>query len=308
MKFGINILNFGSGTNPMSLLARAQTAESLGFQSVLISDHIAITPDVRPRYSEPYYDTFATLSWIAGQTATIQLGTTVCVLPYRHPVLTARLAANIDQFSGGRFIFGVGIGGNRLEFDVLGMDVTKRGAVSNEYLEIIYALWTEEEVTYHGRFVTIDDVSGIQPHVSGERTHPPVWVGGRSDAAMRRAIRFDAAWHPNGMTQAWLRDSGMPRMSELAAELDRPVPALCPRIRVQIMAKPVADEGRIFGVGTIDQLHEDLKLLDELGAEHVLLDWYVAGDPTTISDDDKNWRAVKLLTEQVIDVGNERVR
>ena len=97
-------------------------------------------------------------------------------------------------------------------------------------------------------------------------------------------------------------------MSELAAELDRPVPALCPRIRMQIMAKPVADESRIFGVGTIDQLHEDLKLLDELGAEHVLLDWYVAGDSTTISDDDKNWRAVKLLTEQVIDVGNERVR
>ena len=308
MKFGVNILNFGAGTNPKSILARAQTAEAQGFHSALISDHIAITPDVRPRYPEPFYDTFATLSWLAGQTSTIQLGTTVCVLPYRHPVLMARLAANIDQFSEGRFIFGVGIGGNKLEFAVLGVPVNKRGAISDEYLEIIHALWTEEEVTYHGRFVTIDNVSGVRPYVTDERSHPPVWVGGRSDAAMRRAVRFDAEWHPNRISQAWLRDSGMPRLRELAAELDRPVPTLCPRIPVQIMAKPVADEERVLGVGTIDQIHEDFKLLDELGAEHVLLDWYVPSDPTTISDDDRNWRAIRLLTEQVIDVGNERVR
>ena len=97
-------------------------------------------------------------------------------------------------------------------------------------------------------------------------------------------------------------------MRELAAELERPWPALCPRVKVQIMAKPVAEEDRLVGVGNLDQIHEDFKALDELGAEHVLLDWYVASDPTTISDDDRNWRAVKLLTEQVIDVGNGRVR
>ena len=308
MKFGVNILNFGSGTNPKSILARAQTAEAMGFHSALISDHVAITPDVRPRYPEPFYDTFATLSWLAGQTSTIELGTTVCVLPYRHPVQMARLTANIDQFSEGRFTFGVGIGGNKLEFAVLGVPANKRGAISNEYLEIVHALWTEEEVTFHGQFVTIDEVSGVHPYVTDERPHPPVWVGGRSDAAMRRAIRFDAAWHPNRMSQAWLLDSGLPRMRELAAELDRPVPALCPRVPVQIMANPVADADRVFGVGTIDQIHEDFRLLEEVGAEHVLLDWYVASDPTTISDDDRNWRAIRLLTEQVIDVGNERVR
>ena len=308
VKFGINILNFGAGTDPASILSRAQTAESMGFHFALISDHVAITPDVRPRYPEPFYDTFATLSWLAGQTSTIELGTTVCVLPYRHPVEVARLTANIDQFSHGRFIFGVGIGGNRLEFDALGVPVSKRGAISNEYLEIIHTLWTDEEVTYHGRFVTIDNVSGVHPYVTGERSHPPVWVGGRSDAAMRRAIRFDAAWHPNRMSQAWLRDSGMPRMRELAAEMDRPVPALRPRVPVQITDKPVVEDERVFGVGTVDQIHEDFKMLDELGAEHVLLDWYVSSDPTTISDDDRNWRAIRLLTEQVIDVGNERVR
>ena len=308
MKFGINILNFGPGTNPKSLLARAQTAESMGFHSALISDHIAVTPDVRPRYPEPYYDTFATLSWLAGQTLTIHLGTTVCVLPYRHPVLTARLAANIDQFSEGRFIFGVGVGGSKLEFAALGTPANKRGEISNEYLEVIYSLWSDEEVTYHGKFVTIDNVSGVRPYVTDERPHPPVWVGGRSDAAMRRAIRFDAKWHPNRISGAWLRDSGMPRLRELSSELDQPLPVLCPRIPVQIMQQPVVDDDRALGVGTIDQIHEDFKLLEDLGAEHVLLDWYVISDSTTISDDDRNWRAIRLLTEQVIDVGNERVR
>jgi hypothetical protein len=74
------------------------------------------------------------------------------------------------------------------------------------------------------------------------------------------------------------------------------------------MQQPVVDDDRALGVGTIDQIHEDFKLLEDLGAEHVLLDWYVISDSTTISDDDRNWRAIRLLTEQVIDVGNERVR
>ncbi|MDA1036452.1 MAG: LLM class F420-dependent oxidoreductase, partial [Chloroflexi bacterium] len=83
---------------------------------------------------------------------------------------------------------------------------------------------------------------------------------------------------------------------------------LCPRVKVQITEKPVAEEDRLVGVGNLDQIHEDFKALDELGAEHVLLDWYVPSDPTTISDDDRNWRAIRLLSEQVIDIGNGRVR
>src|SRR5687767_9039486 len=101
MKVGVNILNFGPGAAPDKLLAWAQLSESLGYHSVMISDHIAITPSVRPRYSEPFFDTFMTLSWLAGQTKRVALGTTVCVLPYRHSVLTAREVANIDNFSGG---------------------------------------------------------------------------------------------------------------------------------------------------------------------------------------------------------------
>src|SRR5688572_25319740 len=105
MKVGVNILNFGPGANPVDLLRWAQTAESLGYHGIFVSDHVAVTPSVAQRYPEPFFDTFTTLAWLAGQTQRVDLGTTVCVLPYRHPVLTARLTANVDQLSRGRFIF-----------------------------------------------------------------------------------------------------------------------------------------------------------------------------------------------------------
>src|SRR3954454_12082388 len=128
----------------------------------MISDHIAITPSVRERYPEPFYDTFATLAWLAGQTKRVQLGTTVAVLPYRHPVHTARLVANIDQFSGGRFILGVGVGNPPDEFKVLGQPRERRGALANEILGTMQTLWTGDGfVSFHGKLVDFDDVSSI---------------------------------------------------------------------------------------------------------------------------------------------------
>jgi probable F420-dependent oxidoreductase len=308
MRFGVNILNFSDGATPESLLSRATTAESLGFHSALISDHVAITPGVRPRYPEPFYDVFTTLAWLAGQTSRIQLGTTVCVVPYRHPVLIARMVANIDQLSGGRFIFGVGAGGAQDEFAVLGVPFNRRGAITNEYLEIIHELWAHEEVTYEGKFVTLDQVSGIKPFATGERVHPPVWVGGRSDAAMRRAVRFNADWHPNGMTAGWLRDQGVPRLHEIAIEMGGRLPALVPRIKVALRDQAIDGEARLLGQGSLDQVRGDLELLDELGAEHVLFDWYIAGDMETARDDARAWRMLSLLAEQAIDLQNERLR
>jgi probable F420-dependent oxidoreductase len=307
VRFGVNILNFAV-ERPEELASRARIAESLGFHFGLISDHIALTPGVRSRYPEPFYDCFTTLAWLAGQTTTLELGTTVVVLPYRHPVQVARLVANIDQMSGGRFIFGVGVGGAADEFAVLGVPLNRRGAITNEYLEIIHALWTEDEVTYHGRFVQLDSVSGIRPVVTADRPHPPVWVGGRSDAAMRRALRFDAAWHPNGMTVAWLSDVGMPRLRELASEQERPTPALCPRIKLDLRDEPVSEPDRLIGVGSLAQIQEDLVLLAGLGARDVLFDWYRAGDMESARDDEHAWHMLSRLADDVIDLRGERLR
>src|SRR5258706_7089635 len=121
MRVGINLINFGPGASPESLARSAALGESLGDHLMMISDHVAITPDVQARYPAPFYDPFVTLGWLAGMTRRIELGTTVIILPYRHPLETARLAANLDRLSGGRLILGVGVGWARQEFEALGI-------------------------------------------------------------------------------------------------------------------------------------------------------------------------------------------
>ena len=129
MRIGVNLLNFGPGASPEALAGWTQLAETLGYHLVMISDHIAMTPDVVARYPAPFYDPFVTLGWLAGLTRRVELGTTVVILPYRHPLHTARLTANVDRLSGGRFIFGVGVGWARQEFETLGIPFEGRGAM-----------------------------------------------------------------------------------------------------------------------------------------------------------------------------------
>src|SRR2546428_697094 len=107
---GVNVPNFGPGTEPGVLRRWAQTVEGLGFDLLMLSDHIAVTPDVAEQYPAPFYEPFTTLSWLAGLTRGIRLGTTVLIVPYRHPLLIARMAANLNDLSGGRLVLGRGVG------------------------------------------------------------------------------------------------------------------------------------------------------------------------------------------------------
>lgn len=309
MQIGVNILNFGPGVSPDALGRWARIAEDLGYHSVMISDHVAMTPDVRARYPEPFYDPFATLAWMAGQTKRVKLGTTVCVLPYRHPILTARLGANIDSLSGGRLIFGVGVGSvnSTLEYEAMGVPFNRRGAIANEYLAAIKALWTQEKVSFEGQFVSFKDVSRMCPASVPGRPHPPIWVGGASDAAIRRAVRLGDAWHPNRFSVSWLREDGIPRLRRLAEEEGRPVPALCPRLRFRITDSPVTDADRHAGTGTVEQLHEDFTRLHALGVQHVTLDWYT-DDLDLTRRHEWGWRMFATMAEEVFDLAKETVR
>jgi hypothetical protein len=176
MKLGVNILNFGPGGSPDSLRGWARFAEQAGFSIAMISDRGPLTPDVQALYPAPFYDPFVTLAWLAGQTEHIELGTTVALLPYRHPLLTARMVANIDQFSGGRFVFGVGVGWSEPEFAALGVPFGQRGAITDEYLAAITELWAGEVASMDGRFVSFREI-GTGP-APARRPHPPIWVGG----------------------------------------------------------------------------------------------------------------------------------
>jgi probable F420-dependent oxidoreductase len=305
MKIGVNLINFGPGASPESLLRWAQFSESLGYHMVMISDHVALTSDVQAQYPAPFYDPFGTLCWLAGTTRTILLGTTVIVLPYRSPLLVARMGAAIDRFSNGRFIMGVGAGWAEMEFDALGAPFHQRGAQSDECLAAVKTLWTNDVASFEGKFVSFKDVwTGPRPLQS---PHPPIWVGGSSDGALRRAVRFGDAWHPIRIRVDWLRDRGVRRLKEIADAEGMPVPKLCPRIMLRLTDSPVADAERVAGVGTLDQVHKDFEDLSELGAECVLLDTYT-GDIEATRRPEIAWAMLAAVAEKIVDLQNQILR
>jgi probable F420-dependent oxidoreductase len=270
VKLGVNIPNFGPPTTPEQLLGWARFAEEAGFAIAMMSDHVAPTPDVSALYPPPFYDPFVTLAWLAANTSTLELGTTVAVLPYRHPLHTARLTTNIDQLSGGRFVLGVGVGWSEQEYAALGVPFRERGAITDEYLTVMLDAWRSDEVSHDGVYVRFDRVgTGPPPH---RRPHPPVWVGGTSRAGIRRAARFGDAWHVINPDRVWLEQVAVPALGKAAAEEGRPVPDLTPRIKAHLLPHDDTAPDRPLGRGSAAQIRGDLDLLRDLGATHVVLD------------------------------------
>jgi alkanesulfonate monooxygenase SsuD/methylene tetrahydromethanopterin reductase-like flavin-dependent oxidoreductase (luciferase family) len=273
VRIGVNVPNFGPGTDPGRLRQWARTVEGLGFDLLMVSDHVAVTPDVAKQYPAPFYEPFTTLSYLAGVTDRIRLGTTVLVLPYRHPLLVARMAANLNDLSGGRLVLGVGVGWARQEFAALGVPFHRRGAVTDEHLDAIRAAWADNEDYRGGRI--------------------PVWIGGNSDAGLARAVRTGDAWHPLRFTLPWLRPA-LDRLREAAERHQRPVPALAPRIVLRLTGAPVTHQGRLAGEGTIEQVLDDLEQLRALGADTVVLDPF-GGDPEETHHPGTAWQAVATV-------------
>lgn len=305
MKFGVNIPNFGPGASPSVLGRWAQLAEALGYHFVMISDHVAVTPDVQAQYPAPFYDPFITLAWLAGITQKVELGTTVTILPYRHPLQTARMAANIDQLCGGRFILGVGVGWAKQEFEALGVPFEHRGALANEYLAAIKNCWTNEVASFEGRFVSFKNIyTAPRPARS---PHPPIWVGGSSEGAMRRAVHYGDGWHPIQSRIEWLRDKGLPRLRQIADAEGKHVPAFCPRINLQVTQLRPDDDKRLAGQGTLDQIRKDLEVLAAMGAQYVLFDTY-AGKPEATERPEGDWVMLATLADRVLDLERQTLR
>jgi len=273
VRIGVNVPNFGPGTDPGVLRQWARTSEGLGYRLLMVSDHIAVTPDVAAQYPAPFYEPFTTLSWLAGVTDRIRLGTTVLIVPYRHPLLTARMAANLNQLSGGRLVLGVGVGWARQEFDALGVPFSRRGALTDEHLRAIRAAWADDADYRAGRI--------------------PIWVGGNSDAGLRRAVLLGDAWHPLRISLDWLREA-TGRLKAAADDRQLPVPALAPRIVLRLTEAPVTGPERLAGTGTIQQVVDDLEQLRLLGADTVLLDPF-SGDPEETRHPETAWQALATV-------------
>ncbi len=201
MKFGISTF-VNDDTIDTVTLARA--IEERGFDALAIAEHTHIPASRKSPYPmggelpSIYYrtlDPFVTLAAAAAVTSTIELITGIALLIQRDPIITAKEAASIDLISGGRFVFGVGAGWNIEELAHHGTDPKTRGALLDERIEAIKALWTDEPAEYHGRYVDFDS-SYLRPKPV-QKPHPPILIGGDSDATVKRVIRHDAGWISN---------------------------------------------------------------------------------------------------------------
>jgi probable F420-dependent oxidoreductase len=299
IRLGINIPNFGPDTTPESLRGWIEFAEDAGFSMAVMSDHVAPTPEVTAVYPNPFYDPFATLSWLAGFTTRVVLGTSVTVLPYRHPLAVARMSTNLDRFTDGRFVLGVGVGWSRSEFDAIGVGFDERGRITDEYLAVITRAWREPELSFEGDHVRFGVVATGPPPV--RRSGVPLWVGGNGRAAITRAVRFGGAWHAINPDRAWLSGVGLPYLAQTAADRGKPAPRFCPRIKARIADQQVHAADRPLGVGTIEQIRGDLLWLDEVGADVVVLDTN-PDHPVDRRPARDDWDTLRAIAGSVADV------
>ncbi len=194
----------------------ARTAETLGFDRITTGEHLMDGNPPRPTVLG-----LPAMAAAAGATRSLRIMTGIVIVPLYHPVMLAKLAATVDVVSGGRLDFGIGISGQRgtkVEFDAVEISMRTRGRRTNEMLEVMKRLWTEEHVSHDGDFFKFDDVTLLPQPV--QKPHPPIWVSGRSDAAMRRAALQGDGWYPYLFTVRRLRRSNE-AIREIAAEAGR---------------------------------------------------------------------------------------
>jgi probable F420-dependent oxidoreductase len=269
MEFGISTFVTDDGIDPVSL---GRAIEERGFASLVVAEHTHIPASRESAYPEGgdlpdvYYktlDPFVTLAAAAAVTSKIELFTGIALLIQRDPIITAKEAASIDLISGGRFVFGVGAGWNLEEMRDHGTDPKKRGALLDERIEAIKALWTSEPAEYHGEYVDFESSFARPKPV--QKPHPPIFIGGNSDATVKRIIRHEAGWISNPFPPEQLAK----RIGQIREGAGHDVP-------LAQFGTPVDPEywGAVeeLGLGQValklptEPLDESLRLLDEYAA------------------------------------------
>jgi len=283
MRFGVWLPNCRHLATPEIIRGTAVRAEELGYDSVWVSDHVVVPRANIPNFGTTIFDPLVTLGVVAGATRRVQLGTTVLIVPYRNAVVTAKMVSSLDALSGGRVVLGVGAGWVAAESAMLGVPFAERGAMTDEYLRAMQELWTSPTPSFAGRYTQFGDVV-FEPKPI-QKPHPPIWVGGHSRAALRRAAEFGAAWHPINRAPAELR-AGRAELARQSAARDRAVPpAITLRNDVRILgagetAPSSSHAGRVLAgepASLIDQLHE----LADCGVEHLVVE-FLAADGTEL--------------------------
>jgi len=267
MKYGIVIPNFGKFADRESILEISITAEELGFDSLWVSDHIVL-PKEHNGFGKIFYEPLVTLSYIASQTKTIKLGTSVIVLPYRNPVVFAKSISTLDVLSGGRVIIGIGAGWLKKEFQALGTNYEERGKITDEYLELMNELYTSESPAFNGNYFNISDIS-FNPKPL-QKPHPPIWVGGSSKNALKRAVKYGNGWHAVGSTPEEIKDK-IEELKDLFAEYNKTDNSFIISVRknLQITSGEVSDEKETLR-GNTEKILNGIDAYSKAGVSYIV--------------------------------------
>ena len=267
MKFGLLLPNFGAIASADTIAEGARLAEECGFDSVWTTDHVLMPADM----PDPYgilIESLIALTIAATATSKVQLGTSIIVMPQREPVLLSKQLAAIDVASGGRLILGAGVGWLEQEFNYLGADYDNRGARFDEWLALMRALWNGEGA-FRGESKSIEDA--LFAPLPSRRDKTPVWIGGNSPLAIRRAASNAAGWHPVGMTPAELAEG----VADLRSQSNgRPV-TVSLRTNIELLAD--GEAAKVYGApghvprGTADQIVAELRAYQESGLEYAVV-------------------------------------
>lgn len=261
MDLGLHALGIGTGSERAVIDAVALAAEEAGFATLWAGEHVVMVDESASTYpyaedgkiavpaAADWLDPMIGLSFAAAATTTIGLATGVLLLPEHNPVLVAKQAASLDKLSGGRLTLGVGIGWSREEFDALGVSFARRGARTAEYVDAMRALWNDDVATFHGDFVSFDDVR-VNPKPPRNRRIPVV-LGGNSDSALRRVATWGDGWCGFNLADAEEVAQCVSTVRRLCREAERDPGDL--RLAVALVDPQPGDVGKLADIG-IDEL------------------------------------------------------
>ena len=269
MEFGCHLPVYGPAATREVLLPFARRMEALGYDSLWASDHIVIPYAIASRYpysatgdfplppATNFLEPLTALALVAGATERIRLGTTVLVLPHRHPVLTAKILATLDHLAPGRVILGAGVGWMREEIEMFGVPYARRGAWSDEAIRVMRACWAGEHVEHRGEFWRFSPFASLPRPARGK---VPIWIGGHTERALRRVAELGDGWHA-AFPSAEKMKAGMQALEAACRRAGRETKSLTISARVGLPAKQEADA-----------LLREIRGLAELGVSHVILE------------------------------------
>lgn len=265
IEFGVRVPNSGPLTSVEAIESVALKSESLGFDSIFVHDHVVWSSEMHRHHissgaheallddqTADFYEALTSLSYLAGVTKNVRLGVACLVMPTRNPIYAAKQLATLDHLSGGRLIAGVGLGSKASkesdEFGVFEVPFGKRAPLTDEYIDVMRAIWTQPLATYKGKFISFEDAEIFpKPFNAGG---PPIWVGGWTDHAARRAGRVGDGWVPG-----WLSPSEMGRgttlVKQAAAEAGRDGEAVTIAVEKLTVIKRDRDEALDLAIPTV---------------------------------------------------------